>query len=473
MRVLFLIRSIAHFPYHESTIRELCAAGHEVDVLCDRGWSKDDPGRAAKAFVADNPSVTLGWSMRRTDVWRRPLFAARELLSYASYLNRPDQDQFYAERWARYVPARRRFKNSPALRNLLRSSFARFALKTFDRMAPADSSIKAWLKENAYDAVVASPTNMRYSEETEFIKAAKKVGISTIVPVLSWDNLTTKGLLHEIPDLTLAWNQTQLKEAVEIHDIPADKIVVTGSPFLDKWFGDDRPYMEDSEFYDRMGLSPGEPYVLYLGSSENIARDESWLVEGLAKALRDSEDERLRNLKVLIRPHGANQKIYEHIDAPNVRLKLREEQVPDSPDSLAEFDASLRNCVCVAGLNTTGMVDALVSDRPVVAMMVSEYADSNASKAVHFKYILDAGAYEQARTSVDAATIVGRILGGVDDRREARPRFVRDFVRPHGLGIPAGAVAARAIVMAASGDGATRIKESILGLEPAKNIAVK
>ena len=466
------MRTTAHFTYYESVIAQLCSDGHHVDLLSDRAWTKDDPGRAVNAFAEKTPSVTLGWSTRRTDLFRRPLFAARELLSYASYLNRPGQDHFYADRWSRYIPARRSFKNSKSLRNILKSSAAVFTLKTFERLAPADGAIKTWLKENAYDAVVASPTNMRFSEDTEFIKAAKKLGIATIIQVLSWDNLTTKGLLHEVPDLTLAWNETQLKEAVEIHGIPSEKIVVTGSPFLDKWFDLDRPRIEDPEFYQRMGLTLGEPYVLYLGSSKNIARDESWLVEDLAKALRNSDDERLRNLTVLIRPHGANQDIYEHLEANNIKLKLREDQVPDSPDSFAEFDATLRNCICVAGLNTTGMVDALVSDRPVVAMMVEEYANTNASKAVHFKYIIDAGVYEVAHTTEEAARIVGRILGGADKKRESRTRFTRNFVRPYGPEVSAGVAGSTAITMAVSGNSAAQVHEAIRALESEQKVAV-
>jgi hypothetical protein len=180
----------------------------------------------------------------------------------------------------------------------------------------------------------------------------------------------------------------------------------------------------------------------------------------------------LRNLTVLIRPHGANQDIYEHLEANNIKLKLREDQVPDSPDSFAEFDATLRNCICVAGLNTTGMVDALVSDRHVVALMVEEYANTNASKAVHFKYIIDAGVYEVAHTTEEAARIVGQILGGADEKREYRTKFTRDFVRPYGPEVSAGLAASTAITMAATGKNAMQVRDAIHALESEQKVAV-
>ena len=188
--------------------------------------------------------------------------------------------------------------------------------------------------------------------------------------------------------------------------------------------------------------------------------------------MRNSDVEKVRSIKVLIRPHGANQDVFRRIDAPNIRLELREDQVPDSPDAFAEFDASLRNCVCVAGLNTTGMVDALVSGRPVVALMVKEYADTNASKAIHFKHILDAGVYHEARTVENAATIIGRLLDGVDEKRDVRTRFTRDFVRPYGAEISAGTVASKAIVMAAVGKNAAQIHQEIRSLEIDQRVAV-
>jgi tRNA A-37 threonylcarbamoyl transferase component Bud32 len=118
------------------------------------------------------------------------------------------------------------------------------------------------------------------------------------------------------------------------------------------------------------------------------------------------------------------------------------------------------------------MVDALVSDRPVIAMMVEEYANSNASKAVHFKYIIDAGVYDEAHTTEAAATNIGRLLDGIDSRREARTEFTRDFVRPYGRNISAGFAASKAIEMAASGESADRIHSTLRKLEAESMVSV-
>ena len=54
LKVLYLLRSVAYFPYHESTITHLAAMGHSVEVLADRDRSKDRVGwRAACSPGAD------------------------------------------------------------------------------------------------------------------------------------------------------------------------------------------------------------------------------------------------------------------------------------------------------------------------------------------------------------------------------------------------------------------------------------
>ena len=57
-----------------------------------------------------------------------------------------------------------------------------------------------------------------------------------IYPVFSWDNLSTKGLVHVQPDAVLVWNDRQRTEAVEMHQCRHDAIVVTGAPRFDEFF---------------------------------------------------------------------------------------------------------------------------------------------------------------------------------------------------------------------------------------------
>src|SRR5205085_10094718 len=122
------------------------------------------------------------------------------------------------------------------------------------------------LREWAPDAVLATPIVDFSSSQVEYVKSAGKLRIPSAATVASWDNLTGKGLLRVIPDRVLVWNETQVDEAVDLHGVPSERIVVTGACKFDEWF-ERRPRGSFAQFAERVGLSPDSPYLLYACSA--------------------------------------------------------------------------------------------------------------------------------------------------------------------------------------------------------------
>src|SRR5262249_38671888 len=87
---------------------------------------------------------------------------------------------------------------------------------------PAGSRITAYLRERRPDVVLVSPLIELASPLLDYLKAARALGIRTGICVASWDNLTSKGLLRSVPDRVFVWNETQRREAIELHGIPAE-----------------------------------------------------------------------------------------------------------------------------------------------------------------------------------------------------------------------------------------------------------
>jgi len=462
MRLLYVLRSVAHFSYHESVIRHLCANGYAVQLLFDPKWSEGFSDTAVLAFLSNAKGLTVGWSIQRHDLWRQASLVSRELLSYSSYLNRKDQSEFYLKRWQGYLPPhiQRLAARSKRVRAILASNWVQSQLRAFERLVPPDAAITRWLRHNWPDVVVASPIDMRFSEEVEYVKAAKALHIPTVVPVLSWDNLTTKGLFHVIPDLTLVWNRTQFNEAAQIHRVPPDKMVITGSPFFDKWFEAKRLGVERGVFCRKVGLDPQKPFLVYLGSSANIAADETWLVRELAVSLRRHPNPDVGKTDILVRPHPANAQIYRELNEEQVHVWPRDGALPESEESIQDFYNTLHHCVLAVGINTSGMIDAVVADKPCVTIMTERYKPTQL-QATHFQHLLDSDVLEIAKSSEECADVVERLWRGMDSKRAARQRFVRDFVRPRGLHRSAGAVVAQAIELAALGRRAPEIDAEI------------
>jgi hypothetical protein len=461
VNILFVMRTAGYFPYHQTTIEHLLQRGHQVTLLFDHDSGPIDE-RGFQEWLAAGHQVTVGKTLRRGGVWRRVLFATREARSYASYCRRGPEAKFYRERWRQYLPSwlRRPSEDHRLVRAVFHAPVTQQLLGAVERISPASPDIVAALRRDGRECVVVSPVNLRFDEEVEYVKAAKKLGVPTVVPVLSWDNLTTKGLFHVQPDLVLAWHHGHCEEAQAIHGVPADRVVITGSPFFDKWFGINRPISARGATCSRIGIDPDKPYLLYLGSSANIARDESWLVIALLQAIRRAGDPALDGLQIVFKPHPANLRPLPALDEARIAIYQRERGRPDTSDAIAEFRDILHHAVAVIGVNTTGMLDAVLCDRPCIALATKKYRQTQAYTP-HFQRMQESKALLTAGSVRVAVEMLSRVMAGDQRSASARRRFAATYARPRGLGSEAGLAAAIAIELAAQSRSASEIDKAI------------
>ena len=69
------------------------------------------------------------------------------------------------------------------------------------------------------------------------------------------------------------WNETQRREAVEFHRLPARRVAVTGAQPYDRWFGRE-PATTAEELAERRGLPPGRRLILFAGSTKQAETPE-------------------------------------------------------------------------------------------------------------------------------------------------------------------------------------------------------
>ena len=102
----------------------------------------------------------------------------------------------------------------------------------------------------------------------------------------------------------------------------------------------------------------------------------------------------------------------------------------------------------VVGVNTTGFLDAAIVDKPCVTLMDDQMRDG---QGAHFNYLIDADFIEVAMERAETFNIIDRIISGVDAKMDNRHQFVRQFMRPQGVDIPASEVMAKAILAVGRG----------------------
>ena len=174
--------------------------------------------------------------------------------------------------------------------------------------------MRQFLIEQQPDVLLITPLIDIGSPQLDHFAAARAVGVRTVLPVGSWDHLSSKALLRSVPDRVVVWNQVQRQEALELHGVPADRVVVTGAQCYDQWF-DRLPARSREDFCARVGLDPGRPFVLYTCSSLFRGTvDEPEFVLAWVRALRTSADPRLKGIGILIRPHPARLDEWRGVD---------------------------------------------------------------------------------------------------------------------------------------------------------------
>jgi hypothetical protein len=270
----------------------------------------------------------------------------------------------------------------------------------------------------------------------DYLRTARALGMRTGLCLHSWDSLTNKGTMHETPDLVLVWNEVQRREAVEIHSVPADRVVVTGAPPYDHWLHS-APRSSREDFCRRVGLSPERALVLFIGSSQFIAPEEASFVQKWVRDLRAQPA--LRDAAILIRPHPLNP-CWHGVDLSGleqVAVWPPDGAFPTDDESRRDLFDSVHHSVAVVGVNTSAMIDTAIIGRPVFAWLAPEFRQTQEGTP-HFHYLTDAegGPVLVADSFSEHVTQLAEAVAQNGARLGRNGHFVSSFVRPHGIDQP-------------------------------------
>ena len=316
MRILFQLPYSGYLRIYGSTIELLAERGHTVLLAYDKPGKRRDPA-AADTERRDGVQVVppIPAAARR---YEQAVVKLRLGTDYVRYLDRAFAESPYLRRRLEsHLPKGLGFLTR-APGNLRIARPALRALVALERLVPSDAGIERAISAHDPAAVVVTPLIGRSRDgirQTDAVKAARRLGIPVALAVASWDHLTTKGVVKALPDQVFVWNEIQRREAVELHHVAPERVVVTGAQLFDRWFAR-TPSTGREAFLSQLGLEPSAPYVLFVGSSYNIApaRKEIPFVRRWITALRGSGDPMLEQLPVLVRPHPGNVEEWAGVD---------------------------------------------------------------------------------------------------------------------------------------------------------------
>ncbi len=491
MKIVFSLAHVGFVRNYDRTLRHLAAQGHQIHISAVDGRNKLREQATLDRLMADCPNVTYRrWPKFDPGVWLSAGLAIRSTQDYIRYLD---------PRYKSATAFRRRVASKAPVGGLwFATIFARFgtwsrraclwALSCLDHAMPLHTPSLGKLKEEKPDVFLVTPLIDVGSTQVEHVKAAKALGIPTALCVASWDNLTNKGLIREIPDRIFVWNEAQRREAIELHGAKPEQVVLSGAQLFDHWFNM-IPTESQETFCQKVGLNPKRPFILYMGSSRFIAPDEAVFVAAFIEELQNASDPKLREVGVLVRPHPTNirhwrtfkllgAKTDNHqptatadLFRPREAWQARERQplrfenlafwppletVPDdgqdslwnffSSENTLDYFHSIYHSRVVVGVNSSGMVEAGIVGRPVCAPVVPEFSHSQGG-SLHFNHLVQVGGglLYTGKTMEEFLQVIGERLRASGHPDPRSRRFTEAFIRPRGIDHEASPILAQEI----------------------------
>ena len=449
MKFLFVARQKKNVDAFEGVLTALLGEGHSVTLaIQERDVERDH--RLASQF--SGTGFTLATCPEgRGDAWRTSAPLVRSVHDWAQYFRSPYRQAAKLRRRA----ARRLLKelgagssHSHDILSLGAQAAVRlqYALGLIEQAIPSDGLHEEFFAQHEPDVVLVTPGVTFGSGQADFMKSARARRIPVWMLLFSWDNLSTKGALHLAPDLMFVWNERQRREAVELHDFPAERVAVVGAPRFDEFFSL-RSTLSREDFVTPLGLDPIRPILLYLCSSRFIADRELEFIRKWLRTVRQAAPP-LRDCSVIVRPHpdvaliddsagtdtvtwrampqatGWIQRPFDDQHAVILRTTYRTQQA---------FYECLHHAKAVVALNTSAELEAGIVGRPVLTVLAQEEAADGQANTLHFDYLLrERGGFVDYAPNLQAhVEQLTEALSSPPRDREIR-RFIMDFLRPHG-----------------------------------------
>ena len=434
------MRHLGSFRMYEPVVREMAVRGHHVHLALGRaealGWKT-----ALETLLVDCPTITWGWmSPPASAFWSE---VAKTIRLWADYLRyfQPEYDstpKLKSRAEERVPPRLVSLSKRPVFRKPQNRQRLLTLLRVVERALPPAPKIEGQLRDVRPDVVLITPLVYLGSSQFEILRASLALGLRTAFCVGSWDHLSSKALIRDMPHRVLVWNETQKQEAVVLHGVPADRVVVTGAQCYDQWFGR-RPVRSREEFCRRVGLPADRPFLLYVCSALFWGSPiEAEFVRRWVQSIREAADPALRHAAVLIRPHPARMNEWNTVDlSPFDHVALYGSNPVDDA-SKDDYFESLFYSSAVVGLNTSAFLEGAVVGKPAHTILLPEFHE-NQEGTLHFRYLftVGGGVLQGGRTFDEHHAQLAASLRRPADQSGAGYQFVRDFIRPNGLETPA------------------------------------
>ena len=279
------------------------------------------------------------------------------------------------------------------------------------------------------------------------IDEAQRHGTEVLSIVLSWDNLTSKGIGAVKPDWAITWNQNMKDELVRYHRMPAGRIQVCGIAHFDDYFREPK-WESRGAFLRKYHLSAERKTIFYGTNTPGLFRHNKKLIEFLLTAIEEGRLEAPCQLLVRLHPafFAKHKSHYERSWQEFSRLQERFGELLSISRPLTidqdygaiqpiedqmNLAGILANSDVMVNIFSTLMLEACIFDLPVINVGFYQFAATHFDNSIlrtltHIKRIVDYGAVRIANDEEELLYLINMYLRDrtIDHHQRSR---VREF----------------------------------------------
>jgi hypothetical protein len=214
--------------------------------------------------------------------------------------------------------------------------------------------------------------------ENRIVNFCSKNKIPSVAMIISWDNLTSKGIINANHNCVLVWNQfmaDEYRKFYSIFGLNESEICITGIPRFDVYFKKPLAECQETGFRKKFGIKSSDKIILFATSSCTLFPHQIAVLQDIIAYIQENE-----NATLIVRCHPAdNHQLYQQFSQEkNLRIWLPDDSIASiglKPrewmphmnflNSLAEM---IRHCDVCINVASTMRLDAAACNKPIISI---------------------------------------------------------------------------------------------------------
>ena len=281
------------------------------------------------------------------------------------------------------------------------------------------------------------------------MREARSCGVPIVSVILSWDNLTAKGIGVVKPDYAIAWNANMRFELENYHEIPAKRIYIGGIAHFDRYFREENPHTRTVEnFKNELGISENKRILFFGTASPSWFKGNLNTIKLIVEACRNGLI--VEPIQLVIRLHPVY--VIRHRESDAKEMHQIQEFCFDNSDIVCLntpelirrnygfeltahdqylFYEILKSTDVLITQFSTLMLEAAILDKPVINIgfdngrKLEEKTSIMAQSETHLIRVLNTGFARTAETAEQLVELINKYLENPSMDGEAR-KLIRE-----------------------------------------------